>query len=241
MSYYKKISFFRFLDYLLAIAVTYYFDGVLCMIWDRKREQAIQPNVINTNSTSETTVVQSRISKYSQHTDCPICFEDIKYEVETNCGHVFCCQCWITYAAHARLYNSEVHCPYCTKAVKIVRQFFSEAELLNSSLNDLDAVREVDKFLQEIRTYNRRYSGELRTFSEIMSDLSTLLRDQVKEFFSELREDFHRNSLVSFMNLLLLKILIVYWSLSVIKTLLLMFVGKVLDIIIVLTQFVSSF
>ena len=105
---------------------------------------------------------------------CPICMDDTKYEVETNCGHKFCCQCWITYVANFSFLIATL-CPYCTQRVKILKQCFSEREL-NPPSN-------FEKFLQEIKTYNRRFSDEPRTFFEKLREISILLSKDFREFF----------------------------------------------------------
>ena len=114
---------------------------------------------MDTNISSQPTRDQPR-KRYGQQTDCSICTDDIKYEVETNCGHTFCCQCWINHVTHLNVVG-RIHCPLCRQKVNILYQCFSEAEL-NPPRNS-ENVGEVDKFLQEIKHYNERNDSEPRT------------------------------------------------------------------------------
>ena len=77
-----------------------------------------------------------------------------KIQVETNCGHAFCCQCWINLETHLNVVRSvrRIRCPLCRQKVSILYQCFSEAEL-NSPRNS-ENVGDVDKFLNKIKLYN---------------------------------------------------------------------------------------
>ena len=47
--------------------------------------------------------------------ECPICFEAIPYEkkIKTNCNHVFCSQCMLTYLDHCNHGNKSPCCAMC--------------------------------------------------------------------------------------------------------------------------------
>ena len=116
--------------------------------------------VVCTFVPSEPTTPDQPRKRYGQQIECSICMDDIKYKVETNCGHAFCCQCWINHETHLNVVGT-ISCPLCRQKVSILHQCFSEAEL-NSPRNS-ENVGKVNKFLNEIKRYNHRSGGEPRT------------------------------------------------------------------------------
>ena len=150
-----------------AICIDAFIFGCISLFWyifafiikyeieeNMKRQQKTHPKIVDMNSTFASMMDQPR-KRYGQQSDCPICMDGIKYELETNCGHVFCCQCWINYVARFSYLNA-ILCPYCRKNVNILYQCFSEAEL-NPSSNS-ESAGDIDKILQEIESYNHRCS-----------------------------------------------------------------------------------
>lgn len=112
---------------------------------------------------------------------CPVCLNDVQYEVETNCGHVFCCRCWVAYRLHGNWIGA-VRCPVCRQQVTILFQCFTESELHPPvGTEDED---ELNRLLQEINSYNRRFSGDPRPLLDYLRDLPTLSRHLWNEFFS---------------------------------------------------------
>lgn len=47
---------------------------------------------------------------------CPVCLNDAVHPVETNCGHVFCAQCMLTYWSHDQ-WPRAARCPVCRREV----------------------------------------------------------------------------------------------------------------------------
>ncbi|EFX74792.1 hypothetical protein DAPPUDRAFT_56655, partial [Daphnia pulex] len=127
------------------------------------------------------TKIQPR-RRYGQQNQCPVCLNDIEYEVETNCGHIFCCRCWLAYRAHGSFLGA-VRCPVCRQQVTILFQGFSENELNPASGSDEEP--DLATFIREINSYNRRYSGEPRPFWENIRELPVLFRHILSEVFSE--------------------------------------------------------
>ncbi|KAH9504149.1 hypothetical protein Btru_065113 [Bulinus truncatus] len=110
------------------------------------------------------------------HLQCPICLGSAALAVETNCGHVFCGHCMVTYWEH-QTWLGAVRCPSCrTQVSLLLLNFTSEEHALES-----DEKRDI---ITKINQYNRRFSGEARTIQEYLQDLPTLLRHAFQEFFS---------------------------------------------------------
>ncbi|KAI8786908.1 E3 ubiquitin-protein ligase RNF170-like [Biomphalaria glabrata] len=107
---------------------------------------------------------------------CPICLGSAAFAIETNCGHVFCGHCMITYWEH-QTWLGAVRCPSCRTQVSLLLLNFTSEEHAHES----DERREV---ITKVNQYNRRYSGEARTIQEYLQDLPTLLRHTFHEFFS---------------------------------------------------------
>ena len=156
------LTFILFL--LWSVILIYEFDTTM----GRKRhQQKTHPKVVDLNLLSESMLDQPR-KRYGQQTDCPICMDGVKYEVETNCGHVFCCQCWINYVAQFSYLNA-ILCPYCRKNVDILYQCFNGAKLkLNPPSNSEPVEKEIDKILHEIESYNHRCNSEPTTSSMVI-------------------------------------------------------------------------
>jgi len=107
---------------------------------------------------------------------CPICLAEPKYAIETNCGHVFCGQCLITYWNMGR-WTSTIKCPLCRQVVSIMLFKFSSEERRNYT-------PERQEVVNNVHLYNRRFSGEPRGWMEYLRDLPTLLRHCATEVFS---------------------------------------------------------
>ncbi|XP_005091877.1 E3 ubiquitin-protein ligase RNF170 [Aplysia californica] len=107
---------------------------------------------------------------------CPICLGSAAFAVETNCGHVYCGHCMITYWQH-QTWLGAVRCPSCRTQVSLLLLNFTAEEHASES----DERRDV---IEKINAYNRRFSGEPRSIREYLQDLPTLLRHAFHEFFS---------------------------------------------------------
>ncbi|XP_033124526.1 E3 ubiquitin-protein ligase RNF170-like [Anneissia japonica] len=106
---------------------------------------------------------------------CPICLvEQMNFATETNCGHVFCANCLITYWRYGAWLGA-IQCPVCRQIVTILFPCFRD----NENGGDGHAA-----IMQEINDYNRRFSGEPRPLMDYLRDLPTLLRHLVIEMFS---------------------------------------------------------
>lgn len=96
---------------------------------------------------------------------CPVCLQTPSFPVQTNCGHLFCAPCLITYWRHGSWLDA-ISCPLCRQKVSVLCHMFSE------SCSDQQSTA----VLGEITDYNRRYSGAPRTISEHLCDAPLLLQ-----------------------------------------------------------------
>lgn len=106
---------------------------------------------------------------------CPICLQEPRYPIETNCGHLFCALCVILYWRHGN-WRGAVRCPVCRQTVTVLLRCFREQDGTNSE--------ERNQILHDVNDYNRRFSGEPRPWMDYLWDLPTLLRHVGSEFFS---------------------------------------------------------
>lgn len=121
-----------------------------------------------------------RIRSNDSDVQCPICLGDARFAIETNCGHLFCGQCMVTYWRHGTWLGA-VRCPVCRQQVTILLQCFTLAE--QNSMEDED-IRDRNALMFDVHNYNRRFSGEPRPLIDYIRDLPTLLRHLWNEFFS---------------------------------------------------------
>ncbi|XP_075529522.1 E3 ubiquitin-protein ligase RNF170-like isoform X1 [Dermacentor variabilis] len=117
---------------------------------------------------------------YGSDAQCPICLAEPRHPVETNCGHLFCASCLVSYWHHGN-WRGAVRCPVCRQQVSVMLRCFQDQHLADET----DAQREERaRLLRDINDYNRRYSGEPRPWLDHLRDLPTLLRHAGSEFFS---------------------------------------------------------
>ncbi|XP_033736908.1 E3 ubiquitin-protein ligase RNF170-like [Pecten maximus] len=136
---------------------------------------------LSANGAGETPGDQNQSTSYraretQTNLNCPICLGDLEYGVDTNCGHYFCGNCIIAYWQHGSWLGA-VACPVCRQQVTLLLVAFTTEENNNNS-------QEKQNILDEINSYNRRFSGQPRSIGEHLRDLPTLMRHFVGEFFS---------------------------------------------------------
>eukprot|EP00095_Tigriopus_kingsejongensis_P012758 maker-scaffold30_size591359-snap-gene-2.14 protein:Tk12758 transcript:maker-scaffold30_size591359-snap-gene-2.14-mRNA-1 annotation:"e3 ubiquitin-protein ligase rnf170-like" len=114
--------------------------------------------------------------------ECSICLGEITLAVETNCGHTFCGTCMLTFYDMANTGPlTAPNCPMCRQRITLLLPYFSEEE--RSSI-ELDVVTNRDAIMERVCQFNRRFSGESRSYREMVTDLPMLLR----HLFNRLRE-----------------------------------------------------
>ena len=54
---------------------------------------------------------------------CAICAERIEFEVESNCGHVYCAKCFVEFWRSRN--NEQLDCPYCRRPISLFFEYIS--------------------------------------------------------------------------------------------------------------------
>lgn len=116
----------------------------------------------------------------SSNHDCAVCLESATLALETNCGHVYCGNCILEVWRRSNALAATA-CPYCRQRITILLPYFSQEERDSADLTEIETRNSI---LNEVHTYNRRYSGEPRTLVEVIRDLPVLLRHLVHYLFS---------------------------------------------------------
>uniref|UniRef100_A0A8B9EKT0 RING-type domain-containing protein n=1 Tax=Anser cygnoides TaxID=8845 RepID=A0A8B9EKT0_ANSCY len=93
---------------------------------------------------------------------CPICLQTATLPVETNCGHLFCGSCLITYWKHSPWLGA-ITCPLCRQKVKHLPCTHLHYDKYKMTL------------VHDIRAYNKRFSGQTRPFSDYLYDMPLFL------------------------------------------------------------------
>lgn len=141
---------------------------------------------INNGDTPSVTSNQGRTRPSGHNYDCSICLGGANYAVETNCGHIFCGECIFQYyeiTPRAQGPLSTPTCPYCRQRMTVLLPFFSEVENNAADLDEASIERR-QRICDNIRSYNRLYSGEPRSLAEHIADLPMLLRHLWRYFWS---------------------------------------------------------
>eukprot|EP00088_Acartia_fossae_P036669 TRINITY_DN3787_c0_g1_i1.p1 TRINITY_DN3787_c0_g1~~TRINITY_DN3787_c0_g1_i1.p1 ORF type:complete len:243 (-),score=37.74 TRINITY_DN3787_c0_g1_i1:199-927(-) len=116
----------------------------------------------------------------TNNTDCAICLSETRYAVKTNCGHIYCGNCFFeVWRRTSQL--SATPCPYCRQKITLLLTYFSQDERNAAEPEEIESRNTV---LTNIHLYNQRYSGEPRSWLEVLQDAPTLLSHLVSSFFS---------------------------------------------------------
>ena len=142
----------------------------------------------NSNNHQGNLINQPTVQHYGMDSQCPICLNEPRLPIETNCGHLFCANCIIVYWRHGNWSTSgPIRCPVCRQQVTLLLCCFRPIDNSNSSSASTSAnttQTERTRAIHDINDYNRRYSGEPRPWLDYLRDLPTLLRHMSNEFFT---------------------------------------------------------
>ena len=106
---------------------------------------------------------------------CPICLGGVTYAVETNCGHVFCAECLLTYWQHDQ-WPRPARCAVCRRLVSptvvVPAQRLWLALPLPPQVTLLLPSRELhspsaQQLWRRVSDYNHRMSGQPRPVSQL--------------------------------------------------------------------------
>ncbi|KAL5106464.1 hypothetical protein TcWFU_010136 [Taenia crassiceps] len=100
---------------------------------------------------------------------CPICLEDLKFAVETNCRHQFCGECFYAYwQTFSPL--TQPNCPVCRSQLRFLLKRFTPTDLDTGDSSERSEVE------SRVAVFNRRFSGNPVSLIDQMRDLPVLLR-----------------------------------------------------------------
>ncbi|XP_063057362.1 RING-HC_RNF170 domain-containing protein [Engraulis encrasicolus] len=104
------------------------------------------------------------VSGATREQHCPVCLQVATFPVETNCGHLFCAPCLISYWKHGSWLEA-ISCPLCRQKVSVLCHLFSESH----------SDRQQREVLGHITDYNKRYSGAPRRVADYLYDTPLFL------------------------------------------------------------------
>ncbi|XP_075247793.1 E3 ubiquitin-protein ligase RNF170-like [Convolutriloba macropyga] len=102
--------------------------------------------------------------------------------VETNCGHLFCSECLLRFHQLSTVISA-LSCPVCRQRVTLL-MWDRSAVLSNTREGGGGLNAELRQQLSSIQAYNRRFSGQPRSFIDILRDMPILIRHFVRNLFS---------------------------------------------------------
>ncbi len=127
---------------------------------------------LNFQSETEMSTPGGRVQVTPQ--DCVICLDEAKFAIETNCGHIYCANCILTYFGMSGQspFNAQT-CPYCRQRMTLLLPYFTDEE---RNAAELPVIEERDRYCAELRAYNQRFSGQPRSIIEQIYDIPVMIR-----------------------------------------------------------------
>ncbi|XP_075999440.1 E3 ubiquitin-protein ligase RNF170 [Genypterus blacodes] len=173
---------------LLVVALSIAFLGGLLTVLCRHEQQNIHPEnqehvrAVRQQLQTEQDENPQPEARHQFYTDmsCPVCLQQAVLPVETNCGHLFCGSCIIAYWRFGTWLGA-IHCPICRQMVTLLLPLFHEH---SAPQRVQDGEAEPLLILQDVNDYNRRFSGQPRSWMERLRDVPTLLRHAFREMFT---------------------------------------------------------
>ena len=126
----------------------------------RRQQQQQQQQRLNLSSQ------ENKMEPSRAHTQCPICLDNLHFAVETNCGHLFCTTCVMSYYEHGT-FVAAMNCPVCRQLVHVLLVNYTHEEEVDD---------QVETHLRKIRGYNSRFSGEPRPIMDYVYDVPLCTR-----------------------------------------------------------------
>uniref|UniRef100_A0A8C1V9Q7 Si:dkey-183n20.15 n=1 Tax=Cyprinus carpio TaxID=7962 RepID=A0A8C1V9Q7_CYPCA len=132
-----------------------------CSLLSKIRNQG-QPHNPHVNNREDLPMIRLPAGNRDNH--CPVCLQIASYPVETNCGHLFCAPCLISYWKHCSWLDA-ISCPLCRQTVNKMCHLFSETRTDSKET----------EVLKHVRDYNKRYSGAPRQVKDYLCDTPLFL------------------------------------------------------------------
>lgn len=98
---------------------------------------------------------------------CSICYGDIRREVSSTCGHIFCGKCLIEFWESRN--KNRLQCPLCRRDINMMIINFSKYDVPSGDT-------EAKKIIRSVRYYNAVFSNQSRTIFQILLDSPYLMR-----------------------------------------------------------------
>ncbi|UJR26399.1 hypothetical protein I4U23_007731 [Adineta vaga] len=177
-------------DAILLFIFTLSLIGLLAYYSNRERNTNIHPDnrqdveflrerAQQNTQTNTTNEIPSTHTGRPRHDTCPICLNDSSVlSVETNCGHLFCGKCIITFWKYQSNWMNGMNCPVCRQAVTVLLTCFTADEEAAVDNGDRHTVT------NDVKDFNRRFSGAPRSFREYIADIPVLIPHIIRQIFS---------------------------------------------------------
>ncbi|CAF1117154.1 unnamed protein product [Adineta steineri] len=178
-------------DAILLFVFTLSLIGLLVYYSNRERNTNIHPDnrqdveilreraQQNAQANTANGIIPSALTGRPRHDVCPICLSDSSVlSVETNCGHLFCGNCIITFWKYQANWMSGMKCPVCRQSVTVLLTCFTTDEETSPDNGDRQTV------INDVRDFNRRFSGAPRSFREYISDIPVLIPYIIRQIFT---------------------------------------------------------
>jgi len=167
-------ALFAVIFFTILLAIIVYYNMIT-------PSQIIHPTQLDHVQATRERVLDGRsednhVSNTRRRTDdrCPICLDQLRFAVETNCGHTFCCTCITSYWEHGQ-WLAAMNCPVCRQEVRVLLSVFTHEE---------DVSNEEPALRGKLREYNRRFSGEPRPIWDYILDFPVIVRHMIRNFFT---------------------------------------------------------
>jgi len=109
------------------------------------------------------------------HSDtCCICYEDIKTEVQSSCGHIFCGSCILEFWFSKN--KERIDCPLCRREINMLMINSSKVEALQD---------EKSTIAKNVKDFNKLFSHQPQNFEEVLSSVQSLAESYLTKFITK--------------------------------------------------------
>uniref|UniRef100_A0A0N5ATN3 E3 ubiquitin-protein ligase RNF170 n=1 Tax=Syphacia muris TaxID=451379 RepID=A0A0N5ATN3_9BILA len=173
----------------LLVATILIVVSVIFIYWPRRRQSiGIHPSVISAvNSVQEhlhneaSAPPEEDEGSFRNFSDpdriCPICLNPASFAVLTNCGHLFCCNCFYLYWQYSGNVMRPVKCAVCRSVVSVLMPKVVQGERDNN-------MQEASRSDTQMNDYNYRFSGAPRPILDYIRDIPVMIPYMLRFLFS---------------------------------------------------------